>query len=161
MMWILPTALFVHLLCFGILGAAAVGGALANRALWGSLTAHPVAALELARFAMRLGRLAQMASGLTLLSGFAMLHAMNLAPWGSVWISGKLVLFFAMAAYAGIVAGRSGRRLIGLLEARAAAGSAPSGSDADLAALRARFGTFHLVMPLMLVAVVVLATYRP
>jgi hypothetical protein len=155
------SSLFVHLLCLAVFGAASFAGILLDRSLWSSAAAgRTAAALEVARIGLALGRLAQVASALVLLSGLGLLWSSNFAQWGGTWLYGKLALFVALGALGGIIGGKGGRRVLAILEEKSAAGAAVS-LDGELAALKGRFATFHLVMPLMFVMVILLAVFRP
>jgi hypothetical protein len=155
-------SLLVHLMCLAVFGASSIGGIALDRALWSAANRGRYSeALVLAQTGALLGRLAQFASILTLLSGLGMLASTNFVQWGGLWLYGKIALFVALGAYGGAVGGRSGRRLVALLSQRAAAPSTAPGVDAELAGLRTTFATFHVVMPAMLVAVLVLVVVRP
>jgi hypothetical protein len=166
-------SLLVHLMCLGVFGASSVGGIALDRALWTAAGRGRYSeALVLAQTGGRLGRMAQFASLFTLASGLGMLASTNFVQWGGLWLYGKIALFIALGAYGGAVGGRAGRRLVALLSERAeaaapaalagaggATAAAPS-VDGELAALRSTFATFHVVMPAMLVAVLLLVVVR-
>jgi uncharacterized membrane protein len=154
--------LLVHLVCLAIYGASGFGGLLLDRALWAAVErGRDDEALAFARTAMMQGRLAQFAAIFTLLTGVGMLASTNFVQWGQHWLYGKLVLFVALAGYGGAVGGRAGKKLMALLEKRAATGGEKKPVDGELAALRSTFATFHRVMLGMLVAVLALVALRP
>ncbi|HEY8090127.1 MAG TPA: hypothetical protein VIF09_19835 [Polyangiaceae bacterium] len=157
-------SLVIHLACLAVFGASSLGGLVLDRRLWASLERGSAGeALALAQTGMLLGRFAQLASVLTLLTGLGMLASTGWVQWGQLWLYGKIVLFFALAGYGGAVGGRAGRRLVAALTRQAssapAAGAKPI--DGELAGLRSTFATFHVVMPLMLLGVLVLVVVRP
>jgi hypothetical protein len=91
-----------------------------------------------------------------------MLASTNFVQWGQLWLYGKIILFVALGACGGAIGGRAGRRLIAVLSERVKSpADKPSGVQGELAALRSTFATFHVVMPLMLVAVLALVVIRP
>ena len=157
-------SLLVHLICLAVFGASTIGGMVLDRALWSATEkGRDAEALAHAQTGLLLGRCAQFAAIFTLLSGVGMLASTNFAQWGQHWLYGKLVLFVALAGYGGAVGGRAGRRLIAILTQRVASPPAAGASpiDGELAGLRSRFATFHIVMPALLVAVLLLVALRP
>jgi len=158
-------SLVVHLLCLAVYGASGLGGIVLDRSLWAALEqGRDGEALAHARTASLLGRFAQFAAILTLLSGIGMLASAHFLLWGQLWLYGKLVLFVALAGYGGAVGGRAGRRLLAILGQRAASAGTGAGTgkiDGELGALRSTLAKFHVVMPVMLVAVLVLVATRP
>jgi hypothetical protein len=157
-------SLVVHLVCLAVFGASALGGMVLDRSLWAALEqGRDGEALAHARTASLLGRCAQFASILMLLSGLGMLASTHFVQWGQLWLYGKLVLFVALAGYGGAVGGRAGRRLLALLGQRVTSGTGggPQRIEGELGALRSTLARFHVVMPVMLVAVLVLVATRP
>ena len=157
-------SLFVHLACLLVYGASSFGGLLLARSLWSAVErGRNEEALSFTKTAALLGRFAQFAAVLTLLSGVGMLASTGFAQWGQLWLYGKVVLFLGLTGYGGAVGGRVGRRLLAVLSQRAASPQAEgaSGVTGELAALRSTLATFHLVMPAMLLAVLLLVVIRP
>jgi hypothetical protein len=158
-------SLIVHLVCLAVLGAATLGGIVLDRSIWRALEqGHDGEALAHARTGAILGRFAQFAAIFMLLSGVGMLASAHFVLWGQHWLYGKLVLFVALAGYGGAVGGRASRRLMAILGQRAASAGTGAGTgkiDGELGALRSRLAQFHVVMPVMLVAVLVLVATRP
>lgn len=149
-------ALFVHLACMLSYGGSTVGSLLIDRALWDAIEGgRDREALSFGRLAMSLGRVAQITAVLTLLSGVGMLASTSFAQWGQLWLYGKLALFLALTGVGGAVGGRSGRRLLALLES-----ARPEDKPAILR-FKPTLRTFHAAMTAMTVAVIALATFRP
>jgi hypothetical protein len=154
--------LLVHLMCLGVYGASSVGGIVLDRRLWSAVEQRRDAeALAFAQTGGLLGRFSQFAAILTLLSGLGMLASTNFLQWGQLWLYGKVILFVALGAVGGAVGGRAGRRLVAVLSERVKSPPADKGVPGELAALRSTFATFHVVMPVMLVAVLALVAIRP
>jgi hypothetical protein len=157
-------SLFLHLACLLVYGASSLGGLVLDRSLWSAVErGRNEEALAFAKTALTLGRFAQFAAILTLLTGIGMLAATQFVQWGQLWLYGKIVLFLALAGYGGAVGARSVRRLIAVLSQRVASPQAEgaSGLTGELVALRSTLATFHVVMPAMLVAVLALVAFRP
>ena len=157
-------SLVIHLACLAVYGASSLGGIVIDRRLWAAAERGKAGeALSFAQTGMVLGRCAQFAAILTLLTGIGMLASTGWVQWGQLWLYGKVGLFLVLAAVGGAVGGRAGRKLLAILEKKTAAGGAGGGSlvDAELGALRSTFAKFHVVMPLLLLAVVTLAVVRP
>jgi hypothetical protein len=158
-------SLVVHLVCLAVFGASALGGIVLDRSLWVALEqGRDGEALAHARTASLLGRFAQFAAILALLSGIGMLASAHFLLWGQLWLYGKLVLFVALAGYGGAVGGRAGRRLQAILGQRVASAGTGAGTgkiDGELGTLKSTFARFHVVMPAMLVAILVLVATRP
>jgi hypothetical protein len=156
--------LLIHLLCLGVYGASSLGGIVLDRRLWLAVEqGRDAEALAFAQTGALFGRFSQGAAVLTLLTGLGMLASTNFVQWGQLWLYGKIILFVALGACGGAIGGRAGRRLIAVLSERVKSPPADkaTGVQGELAALRSTFATFHVVMPVMLVAVLALVAIRP
>lgn len=146
-------ALAIHLICFAVLAAGAMGAKVLHGAMRAAIGSSPGDATVLLRTMLRFAIVAQVGAGLMLLSGIGLLATEHWAYWGMGWLSAKIALFVLLVLNGPLVARPAANRLLSALTSGAT-------DDAVAVPLR-RLDMFATVQVIGLVAIVLLAVLKP
>lgn len=146
-------ALAIHLLCFAILSAGALGNKVLYGAMKGRIASAPAQAAVLAGAMLRFSIVAQVGAGLMLLSGIGLLSAERWAFWGQGWLYAKLALFVVLVINGPVVARPAAQQLVAALTT--------GGSGAAVEGPLKRLDVFNMIQLTGFTGIVLLAVLKP